>query len=141
MPLGALFRYPFFSECDLEIDYVRFTLLGLYAPADKDEPEFFKECIQMIEQFDNNSKIIAGDFNLVMDLEQDKKGGIPRTHFKSREILKIYMEEADILDIWREQHPDEKKFTWHRNKPPVFCRLDMILTSFDLVGYCNLSIK
>ena len=123
---------------DLEIEEVRFTLLGLYAP-NEDEPEFFKECFKTIEHFDNNSKIIAGDFNLVMDLDMDKKGGIARTHFKSRETLQLYMEEAEILDIWRQQHPNEKKYTWHRNKPPVFCRLDMILTSFDMVGYIDKS--
>ena len=89
----------------------------------------------MIEQFDNNSRIIAGDFNLVLDLDMDKKGGLPRTNFKSREILQLYMEEAEIIDIWRQQHPDERKFTWHRTRPPVFCRLDMIFTSFDMVGY------
>ncbi len=120
---------------DLEIGDARFTLAGLYAPADKDEPNFFTDCFKIIEQFDNNSKIIAGDFNLVMDLDMDKKGGLPRTHFKSRDILKLYMEESDILDIWREQHPDEKKYTWHRTKPPVFCRLDMIFVSFDMLGF------
>ncbi len=119
---------------DLEIDGVRFTLVGLYAP-NEDEPNFFKDCFKMIELFDNSSKIIAGDFNLVMNLDMDKKGGLPRTHFKCQEVLKLYMEEAEILDIWREQHPDERKFTWHRSKPPIFCRLDMILTSFDMVGY------
>ena len=120
---------------DLEVDDTRFTLAGLYAPADKDEPEFFKECFKTIEQFDNNSKIIAGDFNLVMDLDMDKKGGLPRTHFKSRDTLNLYLEEAEMLDIWRQQHPDDKKYTWHRTKPPVFCRLDMIFISFDMVGF------
>ncbi len=90
---------------DLEISDVRFTLAGLYAPND-DDPEFFKDCIEKIEHFDNKSKIIAGDFNLVMDLDLDKKGGLPKTHFQSRDTL--YMEEADILDIWRQQHPNEK---------------------------------
>ncbi len=117
---------------DIEIEDIKFTLSNIYAP-NEDDQEFFKHVFEIVEQFDNSSKIIAGDFNLVMDLEMDKKGGNPRTHFKCRDIVKLYMEESDMLDIWRQMHPDTKKYTWHRNK--IFCRLDMILTSFDLTGY------
>ena len=49
------------------------------------------------------------------------------------------MEEAEIIDIWRQQHPYERKFTWHRTKPPVFCTLDMILASFEMVGFIEKS--
>ncbi len=128
-----------FLGVDIEIEEIRFTLANIYAPND-DNPDFFKECINMIEQFENNSKIIAGDFNLVMDLDMDKKGGLPRTHFKSRDILKTYMEEVELVDIWREQNPDTRKYTWHKLKPsPIFCRLDMFIVSFDMVGFVGKS--
>ena len=124
---------------DIEIEDIRFTLTNIYAPND-DNPDFFKNCVEMIEQFENNSKIIAGDFNLVMDLDMDKKGGLSRTHFKSRDILKTYMEEVELVDIGRERHPDIKKYTWHKLKPsPIFCRLDMVIISFDMVGFVEKS--
>ena len=119
---------------DVEMSDTRFTLANIYAP-NNDNPDFFKECFKFVEHFENSSKIIGGDFNLVLDLKLDKKGGAPVTHFKCRETLELYMEKAELLDIWRHQHPDEKKFTWHRMNPsPIFCRLDMMLVSSEMSG-------
>ncbi len=118
---------------DIEIDDCRFSLCNLYAP-NLDSPDFFENCLNLVDEFDNISKIIAGDFNLVLDLDLDKKGGAPVTHFNARDTLKSYMENNDIIDIWRLQHPDARVFTWKRSKPPIFCRLDMILISEDLMG-------
>ena len=43
------------------------------------------------------------------------------------------MEETELVDIWRFQHPEDKLFTWHRKNPSnIFCRLDFFLTSFGL---------
>ncbi len=118
---------------DIELDDCRFSLCNLYAP-NHDKPEFFEECATLIDEFENVSKIIAGDFNLVFDISMDKKGGAPVTHFNSRDTLKAYMESNDMVDIWRLQHPDTRLYTWKRVKPAVFCRLDMILITEDLTG-------
>ena len=119
---------------DIEINDHRFTVCNLYAP-NEDNPDFFKECAEYIEQFDNATKVIAGDFNLVMDISMDKKGGRPVTNFNSQSLLHTYMEEADLVDIWRLQHPSDRIFTWKRLEPsPIFCRLDMFLVSYDIVG-------
>ena len=49
-------------------------------------------------------------------------------------LIKNWMEETDLEDIWRMQHPDDKIYTWHRNRPSnIFCRLDFFLISFGLV--------
>ena len=44
------------------------------------------------------------------------------------------MNDTDLEDIWRVQHPTDRIYTWKRNKPPIFCRLDMILISDDIIG-------
>ncbi len=118
---------------DIEIESVRLTVCNLYAP-NNDDPDFFKQCIETIDSIENITRIIAGDFNLVMDINLDKKGGKPVTHFKAREVLQTYMNDTDLEDIWRLQHPTDRIYTWKRNKPPIFCRLDMILVSDDIIG-------
>ncbi len=118
---------------DIEIDDSRFSLCNVYAP-NTDTPEFFEEVSTTVDSFENVSKIIAGDFNLVFDIDLDKKGGAPVTHFNSRDTLMAYMNTSDMVDIWRLQHPDSRLYTWKRNKPTIFCRLDMILITEDLIG-------
>ena len=47
------------------------------------------------------------------------------------------MEETELVDIWRAQHPNDKIFTFHTPPPnPVFTRLDFFLLSFGLVNLC-----
>ncbi len=82
----------------MEINDNRFTLCNIYAPND-DCPYFFTQALETIDSFDNVSKIIAGDFNLVMDVNLDKKGGAPITQFKSKDTLEVYMEQKEVVDI------------------------------------------
>ena len=43
------------------------------------------------------------------------------------------MEETDLVDIWRLQHPDSHVYTWYRKKTsPIFCRLDFFLVSYGI---------
>ena len=104
----------------------------MYAPNDDDE-DFFLSVINQIETLPNDNRIASGDFNLVLDLTKDKKGGLPSTNFKSQAIVNTYMEQTEMIDIWRFQHPDDLKYTWSRRNPSkIFCRLDFFLTSYGL---------
>ena len=122
-----------FIIVDIEIDSLRLLISTIYGP-NRDDPNFYIEFIECIESFDNASYVIGGDWNLVLDLESDKKGGLPQTNLLSREIVKSWMEESDLVDIWRQNHPGEFKFTWKRLRPSpgIFCRLDFILLSYGL---------
>ena len=43
------------------------------------------------------------------------------------------MEETELIDIWRFQHPSEFRFTWYRKNPyKVSCRLDFFLVNYGL---------
>ena len=58
---------------DIEIEGLRMTLANIYAP-NEDDTSFYINVIQLIESLPNDNQIIGGDFNLVLDLEIDKKG-------------------------------------------------------------------
>ena len=55
--------------------------------------------------------IIGGDLNLVLDVEKDKKGGLPkRHHYVQKTILEI-CDNLDLVDAWRILNPQEKRYT------------------------------
>ena len=68
----------------------------------------------------------------------DKEGGTPSTsHPKAfAEIEKIQIN-LDLGDIWRDQNPLEKRFSWRSCSPSISCRLDFFLISRHLYGKVN----
>ena len=74
--------------------------------------------------------VVAGDLNLVFNLDLDKKGGNRRTNFKAREKCLELMGACDLFDVWRDRNPCVKNFTWSSNVTPgIHCRLDYFLLS------------
>ena len=60
----------------------------------------------------------------------DKKGGLPRTQSKSREMVEDRAAQLDwIYRAWRIINPDSRKYTWCRRRPEISCRLDFFLDS------------
>lgn len=65
--------------CDINANGKNITLINLYAP-NEDDPTFFESLFEHVEDFQRDDVIIGGDFNLVLDIEKDKKGGTSKTH-------------------------------------------------------------
>ena len=117
---------------DVEINGFRLTLCNLYAP-NNDEPQFYLDLFEKIESYPNDDRIMGGDWNLVLDVNFDKKGGINRTNINAQTVVKNYMEETELVDIWRFHHPTDFKFTWYRINPTkISCRLDFFLVNYGL---------
>lgn len=120
---------------NLNLSGKEITLLNLYAP-NKDDITFFQKVATKLLEADAMNMIIGGDFNLVLDLKVDKKGGLEKTHTNSCNFLKQFMGTQNVIDIWRIQHLDTRQFTWRRRNPyPIHCRLDMFLVS-DSIQCC-----
>ena len=119
---------------DVKIEDKIFTLINIYAPND-DCPQFFTQIDNLINQFQGDSIIFGGDFNCVLKLSLDKKGGRMRTNFKARDEIMKCMDKRCLIDIWRSMNPDSIQFTWKSNgDPPIFCRLDYFLITKTLRG-------
>ena len=63
-----------FIICDIETEGKCITLATLYA-LNEDEPSFFQDFFVRLSDFQCDDLIIGGDFNLILDLDKDKKGG------------------------------------------------------------------
>ena len=58
---------------DLEFGNRRITIVNIYGP-NRDNPEFYTEIQNSMEKYENNSVIMCGDWNLVLDYILDTCG-------------------------------------------------------------------
>ena len=107
---------------DIEIKGIRLTMRNIYAPND-DNPTFFLNLSQKID-LSNENHIIGGDFNLVLNIETDKRGGRQTTNFKSQEVRRNWCKQTDLIDFCILQHPEGQTVTWYRKK--IICHLDFL---------------
>ena len=80
---------------------------------------------------------MGGDFNLVLNVQKDKKGGNPVTHEKSLQKVKSIVDSLDLTDIWRFLNADTKRFTWRRRNPEIQCRPDFYFISASFFNINN----
>ena len=95
-----------FIICDIKANERPLTLANIYAP-NEDNPSFIQNFLDHIVDFKCEDIIIGGDFNLVMDIDKDKKGGLARTQQNSLKIIHEMKENLDLVDIWRIFNPDD----------------------------------
>ena len=119
---------------DICIKGKEYTIGNFYGP-NNDDPQHIDDMLKKVEELDNANCILSGDFNFVFNPKIDKTGGTLKTNFKCRNTTVNWMEEKNMVDIWRLKNPTTRKYTWKSNtKPPVMCRLDFALVSESLMG-------
>ena len=55
------------------------------------------------------------------------------SNVNSRNYFEAIMDEFNLVDIWRSEHPNLRKYTRHQKHPVVLSRLDYIFASNNLV--------
>ena len=55
--------------------------------------------------------IITGDWNLINDFEKDTFNYRKLNNPKAQQIVTEYKNKLDLIDIWRQAHPNDSKFT------------------------------
>ena len=123
-----------FIICDLITNGKHTTLANIYAP-NEDDPNLFTSVFNQLLDFKCEEIIVGCDFNLVLDVDKDKKGGLARTHKKSLKVINDFSENLDLIDAWRVLNPESSRFTWRQKKPEVHCRLDFFLV--NQTTFCN----
>ena len=116
---------------ELVIGEKRLILCNVYAP-NNDDSTFFLEMVKLVDSYTatlHEGVIVAGDFNLVLDPEKDRRGASMSNHERSLQILVDYMERASLCDVWRTMNPSSSRYTWHRwvHHQPQASRINMIL--------------
>ena len=118
----------------IDIKGVEVLVVNIYAP-NEDDAEFYERLFTDIASFNVTNNIIAGDYNLVLNVDIDKSGGNAKTNSKAQVCVKRYMEALDLCDIWRVRNANLKEYTWRRRRPSLIqCRLDFFIISDSLVN-------
>jgi exonuclease III len=113
----------------LKIKGIILTVATYYGP-NIDDTKHLQDMINKLNEIQPGKLIVTGDFNLVLNVNIDKQGGLPRTNFSCQKILKEWMEDEGLSDIWRVKNPNKRVYTWiSKTQHKVMSRLDFILLS------------
>ena len=121
-----------FLILDITLQEYRISLVAVYGP-NIDNPMFFENLKNKITLLNNSSVIISGDWNVVQDYISDTRNYRGLNNPNSNKKLKEIIQDLDLVDIWREQHPGEHLFTW-RGPHKKLSRLDYFLISSDIAA-------
>ena len=112
-------------------DNEKFVLISVYAP-NEDSPQFWIELFKRYENYEGH-RIIAGDFNLALNVVYDRSNKNAKNNHRSAEVINQYLEDTYMYDIWRQRNPDKMAFTFFRHKPKFTgSRIDYILSDATL---------
>ena len=112
-----------------------FVIINLYGP-NADSPEFYVHLEEMIVNtgsFENC--IIGGDWNLVLNFELDCFNYVRQNNVRASEKVLDLINNLNLVDAWRVENPDTRRYTWRRSTPLQQSRLDFFLISEDLVPF------
>lgn len=112
------------------------TLITIYGP-NEDSPGFYRKIKTIIDDFNNPHTIICGDWNLTLDQNLDNYNYIHVNNPQAKQTVLLMKEDLDLVDPWRHQHPNTKRYTWRKTNPIKQARLDFFLTSKELLTLIN----
>ena len=95
---------------DLNIEDKIITLINIYGP-NVDTPCFYNKGAEVIENFDNQSCILCGDFNLIQNFNLDTQNYVNINNPRSREKLLDIKEDYNLVYPFRELYPVLKRFS------------------------------
>ena len=82
---------------DIQIEDSIITLINIYCP-NRDDPEFYKCILQKINDTENQV-IIAGDFNLILNPDEDAVNYVNINNPKAREEVLNMIIETSLVDV------------------------------------------
>ena len=108
---------------DVVIDKQKLTLLSLYGP-NMDNPDFYDQIMNIIEDFGNERYLLCGDFNLVLCPHIDCYNYLHVNNPNARDKLIEIVDQCSLVDPFRELFPDLQRYTWRKKTPFKQARLD-----------------
>ena len=124
-----------YAILDIIIQGKRITLVNLYGP-NQDNPNFYTNIKQNVSEFENDQVIMCGDWNFVLDPDLDYNNYLHINNPKARKVILDYIEEENLLDVWRVSNDDSRKYTWRRLNPVIKqARLDFYLISENMFQF------
>ena len=102
------------------------TLLNIYGP-NSDDPTFFRDVFDLLPEDTSSNIYISGDFNCYLDSSLDRSSTKVPSTITSVQTLNNLIKSRNMVDIWRIQHPDKKKYSFYSHVHQSFTRIDYFI--------------
>ena len=124
-----------FMILDMVIEDKEVTLVNIYGP-NNDNPQFYEQMKQKIEEFQNDHVLICVDWNMIMDVEMDSFNYVNINNPRARQSVLQLLDQENFIDPWRLMHENKKQYTWRRLNPTKKqARLDFFIIHESLFHY------
>ena len=120
----------------ITLSTITINLITLYGP-NNDSPSFFEEINELVHNVSADYTILCGDFNVALDNKIDTFNYKHDNNPRARQVILDLMRQNDLSDIYRDLHPDTKRYTWRRRNPIKQARLDLFLASSNIHDITN----
>ena len=114
------------------------AIAALYGPSHRDDPDFFLNIKEEINNSTCKHSMIMGDFNTSADFDNDTHGYLSDNHWKTRTVLQSWIED-DMVDIWRYHNQETTDYTFETKDRQKLARLDYIFISASLLSFTSSS--
>ena len=109
------------------------VLGSIYGP-NQDTQEFYKDLGKLIDNFENPSIILGGDWNSTRDFSIDNKNykaiNNPKITKEIDNLCAVY----NLVDPWRINNPNRKRYTWLQGVSNKQAHLDYFLCTEELMS-------
>ena len=100
-------------------------LLGsIYGP-NKDEPQFYQQLEEILDNSECDHVLLGGDFNFVINAERDSFGYVHEYNINAKKKFASVCNKHNLTDIWRYQNPTQQAYTWFTPSQDEGSRLDV----------------
>ena len=117
-------------------DNFLFKIVCVYVPTERGRARV--EFIKLISKYlrGNLEIILLGDFNLVQNHKLDRNRSC-WANKSGRDILEDVINSANLVDVYREQNPLGRQYTWHQAGGLAASRIDRVYVSEILLRNCG----
>ena len=124
-----------FIILDITINKKRVTLVNTYGPSGTDSPAYFRKLFEKIENTTNENIVLVGDINVALDPNLDTSMYNRQNKPNAGKTIHEKMHLLNLVDVWRETHPNKRQYTWNKFNTNKQGRLDYFLISKILMPY------
>ena len=120
---------------DISIFQQLCTLVTLYGP-NTDSPEFFTNLKENLINWElsNEPIILCGDWNVVLNYHSDTINYLKENNPNAQKSVLELMDTFELDDVYRDQEPAGRSYTWSAYSNLKQARLDYFLVSTDLAA-------
>ena len=105
------------------------NLINVYGPNNDNDNDLFLRISSL-----PGKHIRAGDFNCALDPKNDRSLGMDSSHTRSRKILHYFMNDLNLIVIWRHLNPLQKEYSCFSSTHNSYSRIDYFLVLAELLS-------